>query len=93
MGKFVKGNKGKPKGAKSLKTIQWEVLHEDIISTHSEGFNRTLNGLLSSPDIKVQQAGCDLFLQVLEYFKPKQSRITHLGDMTNPVQIIISKDL
>jgi len=40
---FEKGQSGnpngKPKGAKSEKTKQWEELHESIVGVHADKFN------------------------------------------------------
>mgnify|MGYP001260755348 FL=1 len=42
-------------------------------------------------DLKFKAAG--LTLDVLEYFKPKQARITHSGDEKAPVIIQVHSDL
>lgn len=91
--RFQKGNKGKPKGTKSKKTIQWEQLQEDIVGYHSERFNRRLVELMESEDPKIALKGMEMFCNVLEYFKPKQSRITHAGEKESPINIIIAKNL
>jgi 23S rRNA U2552 (ribose-2'-O)-methylase RlmE/FtsJ len=67
--------KGKPKGLKAKKTLEWESLSESIINKHSAKFNEILTKLFDSKDSKEQQKGVDTYLQVLEYFKPKQSRV------------------
>jgi len=72
---FQKGNKGKPKGVKNKKTLQWEALSESIIDNHSGRFNQILSKLFDSDDEKQQQRAIDAYLQILEYFKPKQSRV------------------
>jgi len=58
------GSKSKP--GKHVKTKQWEQLGEAIVTTHADRFNE----ILSETDDK-EFAG--LFLQVLNYFKPKIS--------------------
>jgi hypothetical protein len=42
-------------------------------------------------DLKFKAAG--LTLDVLEYFKPKQARVTHAGDEKAPVIIQVHSDL
>lgn len=86
--KFEKGNKGKPKGAKSERTKQWEALAETITGQHAELFNDTLLTFLSSPKEQTRQRGCELYLQALEYFKPKQARIQHTGENGGAIQIV-----
>lgn len=74
--------KGKPKGTKSKKTIQWDALGESIMNEHTERFNSSLNDL---DDDKFM----DMYIKVLEYFKPKQNRtdITSGGEKINPPTI------
>ena len=90
---FQKGHKGKQKGTKSLRAQQWEELSESIIDCHAGRFNQILADLMESDDLKSQVTGCELFLQVLEYFKPKQSRIQHSGDGDGPVVIKIESSI
>lgn len=91
--RFEKGNPGKPKGAKSARTKEWEALAEDIIGRHAQRFNSRLTELMESEDEKIALKGMEMFCDVLEYFKPKQSRITHTGEKESPINIIISKNL
>jgi len=53
-------------GGKHAKTKQWEALGEAITTTHAERFNRIL-------DKADDKEFVGLFLQVLNYFKPKIS--------------------
>ena len=66
----MKGKKtgGKKKGTPNKKTLQWEAIGEALITVHSERFNQIL---ATSDDDKFSK----LFLDVMEYFKPKQSRV------------------
>ena len=79
---FKKGHsgnpKGKPKGIKSQKTQQWEVLGESIMNEHTEKFNSELNKLHGEKFM-------DMYIKVLEYFKPKQMR-TDLTTKGNEIQ-------
>jgi hypothetical protein len=89
MGKFEKGNPGKPKGAIHTRTRQWDALGESITGQQADQFNGYLRELWESPDPDDRQAAAELFLKILEYFKPKHARVTHAGDVNEPVQIII----
>lgn len=88
-GQFDKGNSGKPVGAKSQRVKQWEELAESITGEQADRFREHMNSLWDSGDIKLQQMAAELYLQTLEYFKPKQARVQHSGDADQPVQIII----
>lgn len=44
-------------------------------------------------DPEYQEKGCRLYLEALEYFKPKQARVTHAGDQIDPVQIVVHGNL
>jgi hypothetical protein len=94
---FEKGQSGnpngKPKGAKSEKTLQWEALGESITGQQAEQFNAFLNKLWSSRQDEDKMIASELYLKTLEYFKPKQARNTIVGDADAPVQIIISDKL
>lgn len=70
--KFQKGNPGKPKGAISAKTRQWEALGEAIITKHADRFNKILS---EADDDKFAQ----LFHMTLEYFQPKLARTELTG--------------
>lgn len=93
MGKFEKGNGGRPKGIKSKRIIAWEQLGDSITGIHAELFNETVTGLMTSGKSNERIAGCELYMKALEYFKPKQSRITHAGEKESPINIIIAKNL
>jgi hypothetical protein len=69
-GKFKPGNPGggRPKGVPSERTKRWEELGEYLVT---RGAERTMNMLDSLSDEEFIKHYKDL----LEYFKPKQSRI------------------
>ncbi len=63
-----KGHKGyKPKGAISQKSIAWQNLGEFITEGGAERLKRILN---ESDDATFMR----VYIQLIEYFKPKQSR-------------------
>ena len=63
---------GRPVGSKNERTKQWEALGESIATTHTERFNAILD---AANDDKFVY----LYLQTLEYFKPKLGRTEHTG--------------
>ena len=70
MARFEKGNPGKPKGAKSSKTMILETFCQDIIEGGIERFNTAMNTLAEkNPKLYV-----DAYLSLLEYVKPKLAR-------------------
>ena len=76
-----KGNQYAKNKGKHQKTKEWEALGEAITTRHADRFNKILKDL---PDDKF----ADKFLQVLEYFKPKQARVenVHQGDVSINIQ-------
>lgn len=71
---------GRPVGSKNERTKQWEALGESIMTTHLKRFN----DMLSTMDDKDFR---DTMLDLFEYFKPKLSRTTIVGDPTEPIQV------
>ena len=73
---------GKQKGSKNKKTVQWDILGESIMNEHTEKFNTEL-AKLNDKDFM------DMYIKVLEYFKPKQNRtdITTKGEKIIPPSI------
>ena len=94
---FEKGKSGnpngRPHGAKSEKTLQWEQLGESITGQQAEKFNAFLDKLWASRDDQDKMIASELYLKTLEYFKPKQARQTIVGEGDAPVQIVISDKL
>lgn len=74
-GKFTNGNPGRPKGTKNTKTLQWEELGKEITDANAARFNALLDRLWDSRDINDQVKAAELFLKLVEYFKPKLQRI------------------
>jgi len=83
-------NAGRPRGSRNEKVRQWEELHESIVGEHAEAFNEIMNDLFYSENLKDRKDAAEFYIKVLEYFKPKYSRIQHSGDNTEPLKIIVS---
>lgn len=94
---FEKGQSGnpsgKPKGAKSEKTTQWELLHSSIVGQHADRFNTILKNWAESGDPDQEQMFSDAYIKVLEYFKPKQARVSHVGETDAPITIVIPREI
>lgn len=69
---FQKGNSlgGRKKGSKGIKSLQWESIGDYLVQNGSEEFLKVLKGLADNEPEKY----AELFLKVLEYFKPKRAR-------------------
>jgi len=79
-----KGHKGyKPKGAISAKTIAWNNLGDFITEQGAERLKRILNESDDATFMKV-------YIQLIEYFKPKQSR-TELEKTNDEQRTLIIK--
>lgn len=85
--KGVSGNpSGRPQGAISDKVRMWNELGEWFVQEGAAKCMRIMNEMEDEEYIKHYTA-------LLEYFKPKQARITHSGDEKAPVVIQVHSDL
>lgn len=85
--KGTSGNpSGRPQGAISDKVKMWNELGEWFVSQGAAKCMRIMNEMEDEEYIKHYTA-------LLEYFKPKQARITHSGDEKAPVIIQVHSDL
>jgi hypothetical protein len=85
--KGISGNpNGRPQGALSEKTKMWNELGEWFTQQGAAKCMRIMNDMEDEEYIKHYTA-------LLEYFKPKQARITHSGDEKAPVIIQVHSDL
>ena len=85
--KGVSGNpSGRPQGAVSDKVRMWNELGEWFVQEGAAKCMRIMNDMEDEEYIKHYTA-------LLEYFKPKQARITHSGDEKSPVIIHVHGDL
>lgn len=84
MAQFKKGESGnpngRPKGSTNQRVKQWEVLGEAIMNQHLERFNAMLT-TMDDKDFR------DTMLDLFEYFQPKLSRTTIVGDKDEPVTL------
>lgn len=85
--KGISGNpSGRPQGAISDKVKMWNELGEWFVQEGAAKCMRIMNEMEDEEYIKHYTA-------LLEYFKPKQARITHSGDEKAPVIIQVHSDL
>jgi DNA-binding Lrp family transcriptional regulator len=85
--KGISGNpNGRPVGAVSDKVKMWNELGEWFTQQGAAKCMRIMNDMEDEEYIKHYTA-------LLEYFKPKQARITHSGDEKAPVIIQVHADL
>jgi hypothetical protein len=85
--KGISGNpSGRPQGAVSDKVKMWNDLGDWFVQEGAAKCMRIMNGMEDEEYIKYYTA-------LLEYFKPKQARITHSGDDKAPVIIQVHSDL
>lgn len=87
---FIKGQSGnlagKPKGAKSNKTKQWEYFAEYCLTEGLKKFKCEIKKLEG-------KQFTDTFLTMLEYFQPKLARTEHTGEITMINKQEIAKDI
>ena len=85
--KGISGNpNGRPVGAVSDKVKMWNELGEWFVQEGAAKCMRIMNDMEDEEYIKHYTA-------LLEYFKPKQARVTHAGDDKAPVIIQVHSDL
>jgi len=91
---FVKGKSGnpngRPNGAKSEKTKQWEELANSIVNEQSEQFNEFLMSLWTG-NKQDKALASELYLKTLEYFKPRQARTEVKQEGVQQMEIIIKR--
>jgi hypothetical protein len=81
---FKKGESGNPSGrpvgSVSEKIKMWESLGNYVVN---QGAERAMHILHTMDDDEFLK----YYLTMLEFFKPKQARVTHAGDAKEPVVI------
>lgn len=83
-GTFGKGNEGKPKGAKSKKSLQWEKMG-DFMTNESSLRAQEIMSAANNEDFM------DYYFKMLEYFKPKQIRNTGEIAVDTVVRVVFDK--
>lgn len=83
---FAKGHKlstGRPPGAKSIKTEQWEMIGQYLTREGADTYLASLKKLYN--DEKYAEF-MERFEKILEYFKPKLARKEITGEDGGPVE-------
>ena len=84
---------GRPLGSLNQKTLEWDEFGSLFVAEALPKVAAFINECMDSNDEYLKFRAASLALDVLEYFKPKQARITHAGDDKAPVIIQVHSDL
>jgi hypothetical protein len=84
---------GRPLGSLNKKTLEWEEFGSMFVAEALPKVAEFINDCMDSNDEDLKFKASGLALDVLEYFKPKQARVTHAGDEKAPVIIQVHPDL
>ena len=84
---------GRPLGSLNKKTLEWEEFGREFVARALPKVATFIDECMDSRDEDLKFKASALALDVLEYFKPKQARITHSGDDKAPVVIQVHSDL
>jgi hypothetical protein len=90
---IINNPNGRPLGSLNKKTLEWEEFGKDFVADALPKVAKFINECMDSRDEDLKFKAAGLTLDVLEYFKPKQARITHSGDEKAPVIIQVHSDL
>jgi hypothetical protein len=90
---IINNPNGRPPGSLNKKTLEWEEFGRDFVADALPKVAEFINECMDSRDEDLRFKASALALDVLEYFKPKQARITHSGDEKAPVIIQVHSDL
>jgi hypothetical protein len=84
---------GRPLGSLNQKTLEWEEFGRTFVAEALPKVAIFINECMDSRDEDLKFKASALTLDVLEYFKPKQARVTMAGDSKAPVVIQVHPDL
>jgi len=84
---------GRPLGSLNQKTLEWEEFGRTFVAEALPKVAIFINECMDSRDEDLKFKASALTLDVLEYFKPKQARVTMAGDSKAPVVIQVHSDL
>lgn len=77
--------KGRPVGIRSEKAVQWDMIKETFMTSHTERANRVLASLDDEKFL-------DAYMKMLEYFKPKLARSENTNTNDTKVTIEVNWD-
>ena len=84
---------GRPLGSLNKKTLEWEEFGREFVAQALPKVATFIDECMDSRDEDLKFKASALALDVLEYFKPKQARVTMAGDAKAPVVIQVHSDL
>lgn len=94
-GTFGKGNKGKPKGARSNKSKQWEqlgLMHQEGGAEIAKKVIEKLGERCFDENNNIDEKAALVFMEVynktLEYFKPKKARVENVQEGEQVIRVV-----
>lgn len=86
---FQKGNRlgqGRPKGSRNLKNLEWEGMGQRITGEMSDNYIENVGKMFQGVKLTDEELeAMNRYEKVLEYFKPKHSRIEKQGEIDHTV--------
>lgn len=73
---------GRTPGSKNKRTLEWEALGESILNEHTSRFNEILRERANYDS----EGFIDLYLRIIEYFRPKMARVENMHDTSEGVK-------
>ncbi len=80
---------GRPVGAKSKKTLEWEQFGKEFLAGAMPKFAQIVDDWMDSDDADLQYKAMGLTRDMIEYFKPKLSRTQLSGDEGSQIEFKI----
>jgi len=81
---------GRPKGTLNKRTLEWEEFGREFIADTLPKSKEVVQNWLDSGDDELQYKALNIVTGLLEYFKPKQARVAHIGEEGAPPITILA---